>query len=374
MKRSILSILFSIFITVFSFAQKFNMISSTALKGVDYPKISSDHKVQFKLHAPTAQKVEFKGGDGVRDLKYKIQKEANGDWIIETESMPIGFHYYWFEVDGKPLNDPSVNTYFGYGKPTSGIEIPSEEDFFLTKNVPPGKIISDQFYSKILDEKREIAIYLPPNYGKKKLPVLYLYHGTGEDITGWDRQGFIQNILDNMIAEGKAKEMLVVMDFGVALIKEEENLPEGHDKIVLFTQNLEDVLVNELIPYIDRNYKTNNERAVAGLSRGSYQAMRIGANHPKLFSAIGSFSPVIYGGTEEDVFKELNLNNLHKKQYFFVGIGDLESDYFQGYHNQIIEKLKTNHHPIDIFTSKGTYHEWLTWRRCFYQFASNLFQ
>ena len=203
---------------------------------------------------------------------------------------------------------------------------------------------------------------------------MYLYHGTGEDITGWVRQGYLQNILDNLIADGKAKDMIVVMDFGMALTKEQEKLTDGHDKIVLFTNNLGKILVDELIPLIDRKYKTNKLKAIAGLSRGSYQALKIASDYPQLFSSVGSFSSVIYGGTETNPFKELHLENLDKKTNVFLGIGDVESEYFQNYHHLIQNKLDALQIKNEVFISKGTYHEWLTWRRCLYHFASEIFK
>ncbi|MFP3591141.1 alpha/beta hydrolase-fold protein [Chryseobacterium sp. SIMBA_038] len=290
--------------------------------------------------------------------------------------MEIGFHYYWFNVDGKRTNDPNTNLYFGYGQPTSGIEIPSGEDFFFEKNVKHGKIVNDSLSSKITLEKRNFKVYLPPNYGTKKFPVLYLYHGTGEDITGWEKQGYIRNILDNLFAEKNAKEMIVVMDYGVALTSEQEKMPDNYPRTVISTKNLDKIVVQELIPYIEKKYKTDGKRAIAGLSRGSYQAMLIGANHPELFSAIGSFSPVIYEGTEDQPFKELPISNLLKskqKPLFFIGIGEKEDARFLEYNRMIINYLNQNKYPYFQYKSPQTYHEWLTWRRCLYQFAQKIF-
>ncbi len=351
--------------------------SSTAKAGKEFPKINNDKKAEFKVYFPDAKSVILEGGDGMQNLSYDATEGTDGFWHFSTSPLEIGFHYYWFNVDGKRTNDPNTELYFGYGQPTSGIEVPSGEDFFFEKNVKHGKIVDDSLNSEITKGKRNFKVYLPPNYGTKKFPVLYLYHGTGEDITGWEKQGYISNILDNLFSDKKAEEMIVVMDYGVALNPEQEKLPDDYPRTVLSTKNLEKIVVDELIPYIDKKYKTNKKQAIAGLSRGSYQAMFIGADYPELFSAIGSFSPVIYEGTESQPFKELPVDNLLKsklKPFFFMGIGEKEDQRFINYNNLLSNYLNQNKYPFVQYKSAGTYHEWLTWRRCLYEFAQKIFK
>ncbi|WP_159474475.1 alpha/beta hydrolase-fold protein [Chryseobacterium sp. 18068] len=358
------------------FSQNFKT-SVTAKNGNEFPKINTEGKAEFKVHFPNPKSVVLEGGDGMQNVKSTTTKDQDGYWKISTSPLDIGFHYYWFNVDGKRTNDPNTELYFGYGQPTSGIEIPSGEDFFFEKNVKHGQIISDSLYSKTTKGKRNIKVYLPPSYGTNRFPVLYLYHGTGEDITGWEKQGYINNILDNLFAEKKAKEMIVVMDYGVALNHQEEKMPDDYPRTVLSSKNIDKILVQELIPYIEKKYKTDSNKAIAGLSRGSYQAMLIGANHPELFSAIGSFSPVIYGGTELQPFKELPMDNLLKskqKPFLFIGIGTKEDKRFLDYNSIIIDYLEQNRYPYVQYKSAGTYHEWLTWRRCLHEFAQKIFR
>jgi enterochelin esterase family protein len=358
------------------FSQNFKT-SITAKNGNEFPKINTEGKAEFKVHFPNAKSVVLEGGDGMQNVKSTPTKDPDGYWKISTSPLDIGFHYYWFNVDGKRTNDPNTELYFGYGQPTSGIEVSSGEDFFFEKNVKHGQIISDSLYSKITKGKRNIKVYLPPSYGTKRFPVLYLYHGTGEDITGWEKQGYINNILDNLFAEKKAKEMIVVMDYGVALNPQEEKMPDDYPRTVLSSKNIDKILVQELIPYIEKKYKTDSNKAIAGLSRGSYQAMLIGANHPELFLAIGSFSPVIYGGTELQPFKELPMDNLLKskqKPFLFIGIGTKEDKRFLDYNSIIIDYLEQNRYPYVQYKSAGTYHEWLTWRRCLHEFAQKIFR
>ncbi|MGK6344199.1 alpha/beta hydrolase-fold protein [Chryseobacterium sp. DT-3] len=359
---------------VFSQAYK---TSSTVLPGKEFPRIDSEKKVEFRVYFPDAKSVILDGGDGMKSIKSSVSKDKDGFWNISTTPMEIGFHYYWFNVDGQRTNDPNTQLYFGYGQPTSGIEVPSAEDFFLEKNVKHGKIINDSLNSQITQGKRNFKVYLPPNYGAKKLPVLYLYHGTGEDITGWEKQGYILNILDNLFAEKKAREMIVVMDYGVALNPEQEKMPDNYPRTVLSSKNLDKIITRELIPYIEKKYKTSGKKAIAGLSRGSYQAMLIGTSHPEAFSAIGAFSPVIYEGTEAEPFKELPIGNLlksKKKPYFFIGIGEKEDVMFFKFNQLLTDFLNQNNYPYFQYKSPETYHEWLTWRRSLYQFTQKIFK
>lgn len=351
--------------------------SSTVLPGKEFPKINTERKAEFRVYFPDAKSVILDGGDGMKNVKSLASKDKDGFWNISTSPMEPGFHYYWFEVDGQRRNDPNTQLYFGYGQPTSGVEVPSGEDFFFEKNVKHGKIMDDSLKSKITKGKRNFKVYLPPGYGSKKLPVLYLYHGTGEDITGWEKQGYVRNILENLFAEKKAEEMIVVMDNGVALDPQQEKMPDDYPRTVLSSKNLDRIVTGELIPYIEKKYKTNHKKAIAGLSRGSYQAMLIGASHPELFSAIGVFSPVIYEGTAAEPFKELPINNLlksRKKPYFFIGIGQKEDERFLQFNQELTHFLKTNNYPYSLYESPETRHEWLTWRRSLYQFVPGIFK
>ena len=360
----------------FLFSQNFKT-SATSKDGKAFPKIDANRKAEFKGYFPKAKSVTIEGGDGMQNLSYDAAEGTDGFWTFTTWPLEIGFHYYWFNVDGKRTNDPNTELYFGYGQPTSGIEVPSGEDFFFEKNVKHGKIVDDQLTSEVTKGKRNFKVYLPPSYGTKKFPVLYLYHGTGEDITGWERQGYIKNILDNLFVDKKATEMIVVMDYGVALDPEQEKLPDDYPRTVLSTKNLNKIVVQELMPYIDKKYKTDGKQAIAGLSRGSYQAMYIGAGHPELFSAIGSFSPVIYEGTELLPFKELPMEKLLRstqKPLFFIGIGDKEDKRFSEYNSILANYLNQNNYPFVQYNSAGTYHEWLTWRRCLHEFAQQIFK
>ena len=212
-------------------------------------------------------------------------------------SPPVvpGFHYYALIVDGVQVNDPGSDTFFGTGKPTSGIEIPEKGvDFYHAKDVPHGEVRSRWYKSKVTGQTRHVMVYTPPGYDadpKKRYPVLYLQHGGGEDETGWTRQGHVNFILDNLIAAGRPVPMIVVMEKGYATRAGAAAEPSGQGQGD--GGAFEDVVLKDLIPMIDSTYRTiadRDHRAIAGLSMGAGQAMQIGLTHLDTFSAVGAFS------------------------------------------------------------------------------------
>lgn len=256
-----------------------------------------------------------------------MKKGDDGFWTL-TSPIPIipGFHYYAFLVDGVLMNDPGTDTFFGTGKPTSGIEIPEKGvDFFDIKDVPHGEIRSHWYKSTVTGKQRNVMVYTPPNYdadSTKRFPVLYLQHGGGEDETGWGKQGHMNFILDNLIAGKKAVPMIVVMEKGYATRAEAATLPTGPGRGD--SGAFEAVVIKDLIPMIDSTYRTltdRDNRAIAGLSMGSGQAMQIGLSHLDKFSVIGAFSGLrlldtktAFGGVFADPAefdKKLNLLFLH---------------------------------------------------------------
>ena len=182
------------------------------INGAEYPRIGEDRRVHFRVFAPNAQKVEI-------SFRGEMTKEADGYWsLVSKEPEVVGFHYYQIIVDGVSTADPNGKPFFGMGKWVSGIEIPEKGvDYYAIKNVPHGLISQSWYYSNIRQEWRRCMVYTPAEYDKspsKKYPVLYLQHGMGENETSWANQGKMNFIMDNLIAEGKAKPMIVVMDNG----------------------------------------------------------------------------------------------------------------------------------------------------------------
>jgi enterochelin esterase-like enzyme len=245
-----------------------------------------------------------------------MSKDATGVWSVTIPPATVGFHYYWFSVDGVAINDPGSETYFGYNKETSGIEIPDpffvstllisspQPAFYDLQNGPHGRLEANWYLSKTTGKWRRCFVYTPPGYQdeaniKMRYPVLILQHGAGENETGWGRQGRMNFIMDNLINAGKAKPMIVVMDNGYAEYAHKPNqsvAPDPEAPYLRLPSGLEafgSVVLHDLIPMIDSTYRTiadRDHRAMAGLSMGGLETMAITLSHSDTFSYIGSFS------------------------------------------------------------------------------------
>lgn len=346
------------------------------------PRVDSLNRVSFVIHAPEAKEVMLLnlGDDMALGAKeYIFSKQQNGDWTLTTNPCRPGIHYFEISVDGARVAYPGSHHYFGWAKWTSMVEIPGKKhDFYLPKNVPHGEIRQHYYFSEITQKTRKCLVYTPPGYDKEinaRYPVLYLQHGSGESELGWTMQGKVNFILDNLIAAGKVKPFLVVMDNGYASRPNAENQinPRGEDNL------FGDLMVKELIPLIDANYRTltNKEnRAISGLSMGGAQAMRIGFEHPELFGTVASFSG---GGRIADYNAETAFNGVFKDaekfnslyNIFFIGCGTLETGYDRM--KGMYDSLK-NHGINTVFSEPVGSHEWQVWRIHLYDFAQVVFQ
>ncbi|GAB3545773.1 alpha/beta hydrolase-fold protein [Spirosoma fluminis] len=357
------------------------------IPGAEYPKLAGDSRVSVRLKAPEANKVQVQGGDGFQKEPLNLVKDAEGNWNGTITSAGPGFHYYWFTVDGVRVNDPGSEAYFGYGRPTSGIEIPvPNEDFFVLKDVPHGSVREHWYHSKITDKWRRAYVYTPPGYDanpKKRYPILYLLHGAGENERGWSLQGHMSAILDNLIAEKKATPMIVVMDNGYAQAKGETSpTTNSPGDMTKRAATLEQVYLKEIIPTIESAYRTlpgRENRAMAGLSMGGLQTMLIGMNHLDLFSHYGFFSGAIFGNILAEpktafngVFADAGTFNKKVKLVWF-GAGSEEKP-FVTMAADTRKKLADIGITSTYYESPGTFHEWHTWRRCLREFAPLLFR
>jgi enterochelin esterase family protein len=359
--------------------------SSSNIQGSAFPQVSADNSVHFRLSAPEASTVRIQGGDGLCPKPLDLTKDKDGNWDIVIPNAGPGFHYYWFIVNGVRVNDPGSDTYFGYGRPTGGIELPVPgEDFFLPKNVPHGTVREHWYFSGITGKWRRAFVYTPSEYEKntnKRYPVLYLLHGAGENERGWSLQGKMGFIMDNLIAEKKAVPMIVVMDNGYATEKNQQQGTAGFNAKDR-SEVLERVYLNEIIPSIDSYYRTNPEResrAMAGLSMGGLQTFMIGMKNIDKFSHFGFFSGAIFGNVLEDpktsfggIFSDAAVFNSKVKLMWF-GAGSGETQFVK-----MVEDTRKKLGDIGIKTtgyiSEGTYHEWHTWRRHLHEFAPLLFK
>lgn len=346
------------------------------INGAEYPRIGKDGRVHFRVYAPDAKKVEI-------SFRGEMTKEADGYWsLVSKEPEVVGFHYYQVIIDGVAAADPNGKPFFGMGRWVSGIEIPEEDgDYYAMKDVPHGLVNQSWYFSKIRNEWRRCMVYTPAEYYNdhtKKYPVLYLQHGMGENETSWANQGKMNLIMDNLIAEGAAKPMIVVMDNGNI---ESFNIKQGESReeaMKRFGGQFPSILVEEIIPHIEANFRTltdRENRAMAGLSWGGLLTFNTTLNNIDKFSYIGGFSgagsidlknlDTVYGG----VFKDRKAFN-DKVHLFFLGIGSEE-------HPERTKNLSDGLNSAGINTvyyeSPGTAHEFLTWRRCLKEFVPKLF-
>lgn len=343
--------------------------------------VNPDRTVTFKVKAPDAKSVQI-----VLDRPYEMQKGQDGTWELTSSPQVPGFHYYSVQIGGLQVTDASTYSYFGMSRQASAFEVPEEKiDFYLPqKGVPQGAVRSRRFYSKVCDEWRRMYVYTPAEYEKnpdKRYPVLYLQHGGGEDERGWPNQGCIDAILDNLIASGKAKPMIVVMNCGYAVYagnKYPEQQPNARSSVDAFVA-FEDMIVKDVIPLVDSTYRTltdKENRAMAGLSWGGKQTLETTLHHRDLFSYIGSFSGALPIDKNTDIdalyegaFKDPVTFNKDFK-FIWLGIGEEEGPNAELLHAALSKKGINSL----FYQSPGTAHEWLTWRRCLYQFTPLIFK
>jgi hypothetical protein len=187
-------------------------------------EIHEDRTVTFTIKAPEATSVEIdvKGRThSERNGKpYPLTMNAEGIWKVRTDALDPGFHYYFLYLNGVRCADSEHPLYFGWGRPTNGVEISdSNDEFYTEKKVARGEIRIRRYYSSSTETWREARIYTPPGYdsdGNTRYPVLYLQHGAGENQTSWSQQGRANVIIDNLLAEGNCRPMLIIMDHGYA--------------------------------------------------------------------------------------------------------------------------------------------------------------
>lgn len=375
-------------ITSVSFSQGTDVVSSpssTNVRWSEFPQITKDGRVVIRFKAPAASTVQALFP---RDKTYDLTKDSEGMWSVITDPQVPGFHYYTLVIDGgDEVADPDTEAFPARFKLVSGVEIPTgDEDFFLIKDVPHGEITCKWYFSKTTGEWRRAYVYLPPDYLKnpeRHYPVLYLQHGSSEDERNWGMQGHADFILDNLIAAGKARPMIIVMGKGYAQYPSEGYSQQVYQR-ARASEALNDVFINDLIPMVDSTFRTipdREHRAMAGLSMGGGQTYRIVFSNPGVFGSVGLFSAALrLGGNTGDLSGEFNgifsdpeaFNE--KFKLVFIGIGTKESERLYnasyGLHTDF-EKLGINH---VYYESPGTDHEWHTWRRDLYQFAQLLFK
>ncbi|MEO8405366.1 MAG: alpha/beta hydrolase-fold protein [Chitinophagaceae bacterium] len=346
--------------------------AATNTRSAKFPQILADHRVIFSIKAPQAQKVQIDLG-----RKYDLSRDTSGAWMVTTDSISEGFHYYSLLIDGVAVADPSSETFYGMGRMASGIEIPfTGGGYYALRDVPHGDIRIKNYYSSVTRSWRQIYIYTPPGYDantNEKYPVLYILHGGGEDERGWATQGKTDLILDNLIADKKAKPMLVVMpDANVGGSAFEES------GLKIFESELKQVI----IPFIEKNYRAENDsknRALSGLSMGGIHTLYTGIKNTDMFAYLGVFSsgwilPMQDGiaNSQYDFMKNnaAMINNNLKSLWIAMG-GSEDIAYKNG---QVmlgkLNELNIKH----VYSEYPGGHTWPVWRNNLYNFAQILFK
>lgn len=356
--------------------------------GKQYPQVSAERQVRARVVAPQARSVALDIGGKM----YPLAQEQDGAWIGDSNPQDEGFQYYQIVVDGAQVPDPGSLYFYGAGRWGSGVEIPArDQEFYAIKNVPHGQLREVFYYAESSHSTRRCFVYTPPGYEQhrfKRYPVLYLQHGAGEDETGWGNQGRANFIMDNLIAEGKARPFIIVMENGGGIGGPPRGTKAaggrgGFGGMFNFSA-FENVLMDDLVPYVDAHFRTianQPHRAMAGLSMGGMETRQITLAHLDKFSYIGIFS----GGSisPNDI---TNLADFKKRvKLVFVSYGSRELDPanrrrfgnrgpFSRDPQADTAALKAEGVKCVFYVSPDTAHEWQSWRRSLHEFAPLLFK
>jgi len=361
--------------------------SSANQPGKEYPQVNSEGRVRARLEAPDAQSVLLDIGA----VRYPLTKGADGVWIGDSAPQDEGFHYYQLWVDSAKVPDPGSLYYYGASRWGSGVEVPArDQDFYALKDVPHGQVRQVIYHSAVNNTMRRCFVYTPPDYEKNataRYPVLYLQHGGGEDETGWPSQGKTNLIMDNLIAEGKAKPFIIVMDNGTWAMPGQAR-PAGPPPGAApgqrpanwpppgWADKFKKTLLEDIIPMVDATFRTladQPHRAMAGLSMGGMQTNAIAMENLDVFSHVGLFS----GGTVGDPATAHNgvmadakaFNRTMKLIFQSCGSRERPENVKASY-----EQLKAAGINTVMYVSPDTAHEWQTWRRSLHEFAPLLFR
>lgn len=336
------------------------------VRNAQYPRLLPDNRMEFKVKAPDAKQVQIDLG-----RKYDLTKNADGEWTVTTDPLTPGFHYYFLIIDGVQVADPASESFYGCSMHSSGVEIPypDGDNRFYVADVPHGDIRMKRFYSTTSGDWRRAYVYCPPGYDEsdEKYPVLYLQHGGGEDERGWATQGLTDVIMDNLIAQGKATPMIIVMGDG--------NTPD-----------FEKELLNDIIPMTEKNFRVKpgkENRALAGLSMGGIQTLNTGIPNLDKFAYLGVFSSGWFAspnpfGVQMDSEKYYDILTKNKDAFndglkvFWLSMGGQEDIAYENC-RVMRERLDKIGIKYDYFETPGG-HTWPVWRESLYNFAPLIFK
>jgi enterochelin esterase-like enzyme len=354
------------------------------LYGNQFPRIEADSRVTFKFYAPNAQKVQV----SIVNVPYDMVKGDNGVWSYTSEPQDMGYHNYWMIVDGSIVVDPATNAFIGYSHMCNGFEVPDPDGgFYELKDVPHGNVLIKNYYSRVAKSWRHIFVYTPPDYETNtstRYPVLYLQHGGGEDERVWIEMGRTNLILDNLIAEGKIKPFIVVMETSAvgtpravvpgppaprpaAPAAPGAGAPAAGARPRFSFDTYADLMINDMIPWVDKNFRTLPDqayRAMSGLSMGAMCTKSVTLAHLDRFAYIG----LISGGT----IAPAEISDKSKVKLVFMSYGSRErgSDGVKA----AADVLNQAGIKSVSYVSPLTAHEWQSWRRSLHEFAMLLFK
>jgi len=344
-----------------------------------------DRRITFRVCAPDATAVSVTSSDiadvipmgvGGGPAGLPMTKDDKGVWSVTT-AVPVAPDTYRFNfsVNGVPLPNPQGTTFSEARVGTNGtFEVigPGGEFQTYDKEVPHGSVAVFEYWSKSLGVKRRAHVYTPPGYarGGGKYPVLYLVHGAGDSDDSWTSVGHAHYILDNLIAAGKAKPMIVVMPFG--------HTPDRPGANLLTNPDFSDDFLKDLIPYVEANYRTINKpqaRAMAGLSMGGAHTLNNGLTHPELFDYVGIFSMGLMNPQQVADYEAKNGAALDKAgksmKLVYYAIG--KTDFL--YASVAPTRDMFSQHGIhEVYHESDGGHTWINWRRYFNDFAPRLFK
>jgi enterochelin esterase-like enzyme len=345
------------------------------------PEIAADHTVTFKVHSPTAQTVAINGSWMGYGETLDLKKGAEDVWSITLGPLEASMYHYNFFIDGVSAIDPKNAHALRDGvRYASMLIVPGEASgIFEVNEVPHGTLSKIWYDSPSLNLNRRMYVYTPPGYEKstEKYPVFYLLHGGGGDEDAWTSLGRANYILDNLIAEGKAKPMIIVMTNGNAF--QTSSLHTAPDAPELTRENyrqfsglFEKSLVQDVIPFIEKNYRvraSKENRAIAGLSMGGGHTITATTEYPDVFGYIGVFSSGIFdpNADMEAKFRELKNSGINK---YWVGCG--KDDFVMESNKRLLDLLQKCDMEYEYHESAGG-HTWANWRDYLSIFAPMLF-
>lgn len=345
---------------------------------LDTPEVHSDHTVTFRFLAPNAQEVKLER-EGTEPVE--MQKDDNGVWTVTTAALEPDYYGYSILVDGVRMLDPYNHLLVpNLLTPANAVHVPGPGLPWEVNDVPHGEIHHEFYKSAVCNENRDYYVYTPPGYNpaaKTKYPVLYLLHGYSDDASGWTAVGHANVILDNLIAQGKAKPMIVVMPLGygtMEMIRIGWDVWSHHEIRDENFSKFREMLLTEIIPRVEGEYRVEKDRkmrAIAGLSMGGSETLLTGLNNLDKFAWIGSFSA---GGLPEGFDKDFpGLDAKANQQIRLLWIACGTEDHLITVNRNFREWLKEKGIQHADIETPGM-HTWMVWRRNLAEFAPQLFR